>query len=186
MPLTRGRLSFAGQDITALKPHQLCHLGIARTFQIVRPFLHLPVWANVAVGTVFGKKDIHPADVRAQVKTVLDLVGLRDKEDALARTLSLGQLKLLELARALATRPRLLLLDEVGAGLSPSAGDQLRSLLLRLRDQGMTIFGIEHAPRAVAEVSDRMMVLHQGCVIAEGIPDQVINDERVVEAYLEG
>jgi len=181
----RGKIIFDGQDITGWSPARVCHAGIARTFQVVQPFLHLTVTANVMVGACFGQ--VPPMDLRAgqkEAKRVLERVGLSEKAHLPARALSLGQLKLLELARALATRPRLLLLDEVGSGLSPAYGIRLRTLLEELRQEGMTVVGIEHALHAVSKVSDRIVVLHEGSVILEGEPSAVVNDPRVIEAYL--
>jgi len=180
-----GQIIFDGQDITNWPPHRICHAGIARTFQVVQPLLQLTVTANVIVGACFGQ--VPPLDLQAgqeEAMQALERVGLSDKAHLPARALSLGQLKLLELARALATHPKLLLLDEVGAGLSPGYGVRLRALLRELQAEGLTIIGVEHALHAVSKVSDRIVVLHQGRVLLEGDPAVVVNDPRVIEAYL--
>lgn len=185
LPPNSGRVIFDGQDITGWTPARICHVGIARTFQVVQPFLHVSTLANVMVGACFGQ--VPPLSLQAgrhEAEHVLERVGLDDQARLPARALSLGQLKLLELARALATRPRLLLLDEVGSGLSPGHGIRLRALLQELRSAGVTIVGIEHALYAVSKVSDRIVVLHQGQLLLEGNPPDVVNDPRVIEAYL--
>lgn len=182
---TRGRILFQGRNVTGWSAHEACHHGIAATFQLVQPFPNLTVLQNVLVGAVFGKGKLQPlTQAIEQAERILSLVDLADKRNTPAKGLSLGQLKRLELARALATRPKLLLIDEVGAGLTPRGGAELRILLKRLRDEGITIFGIEHSPRAVAEISDRMIVLNKGDLLAEGRSEQVISDPRVIEAYL--
>jgi len=182
---SQGRIWFQGRDVTGWSAHQACHQGVAATFQLVQPFTHLTVLQNVLVGAVFGQGPLQPLKQAIEhAERILKLVDLADKRNVLARSLSLGQLKRLELARALATQPSLLLIDEVGAGLTPRGGAELRILLRRLRDEGVTIFGIEHSPRAVAEISDRMIVLNKGDLLAEGPPEQVVNDPRVIDAYL--
>jgi len=180
-----GQVIFDGQDITDWPPHKICHAGIARTFQVVQPLLQLSVLTNVMVGACFGQEPALDLNAgRRESERVLERIGLSEKAGLPARALSLGQLKLLELARALATRPRLLLLDEVGAGLSPGYGVRLRALLRELQDEGITIVGIEHALHAVSKVSDRIVVLYRGQVLLEGEPSEVVEDPRVTEAYL--
>lgn len=181
---TSGRVLFDGKDVTGRPAHILCHLGIARTFQIVRPFPELSVLDNVLLGAMFGRGQRDLDRARDDARHALGRVGLTKCAEMPARGLSLGQLKLLELARALACRPRLLLIDEVGAGLSPAAGADIRALLLELQDEGVTILGIEHSPRAVAEVATRLYALDRGAIIAEGSPAAVLNDPGVIEAYL--
>lgn len=182
---TAGRVLFAGRDITNLPAHERCHLGLARTFQTVKPFDHLTVLDNVAVGAIYGGSlSMSLVEARDQAARLLELVELSDKAGDLGGTLSMGQRKRLELARALATRPRLLLLDEVGAGLTPAGGVALRRILARLRDEGLTILGVEHALYALADIVDRLMVLDKGRVIAEGRPEAVFNDSQVMDAYM--
>ena len=181
----RGQVFFRGQEITPLGPPRRCKLGIARTFQLVRPFQHLTVRQNVAVGRLYGRE---PAPGRGQADeeamALLDLVGLADRPNALASSLTLVDRKRLELARALATRPTLLLLDELLAGLNASEVLVAMDLIRRICASGITIIMVEHLVKALFGVSDRVVVLSAGEKIAEGAPAQVAADPRVVEAYL--
>ena len=182
---TAGTVRFLGRDITHWPAHKRCRLGLARTFQTVKPFEHLSVLDNVAIGAVYGgPRPLSLTQAREEAARLLEVVDLTDKAGDLAGTLSMGQRKRLELARALATRPRLLLLDEIGAGLTPAGGVALRELLARLRDEGLTILGVEHAMHALADIVDRLIVLDRGRVIAEGPPDVVLNDPQVIDAYM--
>ena len=181
----RGTIVFQGRDITGLAPHARCKLGIARTFQLVRPFPNLTVLDNVAVGSVYGRQ---PAASRraaeAAARETLELLGLSDRADQVARTLTLVDRKRLELARALATRPRMLLLDELLAGLNPSEVVSAMGLVRGIRDSGVTIIMVEHLVKALFGVSDRVAVLSAGEKICEGTPDYVAQDRRVIDAYL--
>jgi branched-chain amino acid transport system ATP-binding protein len=180
-----GSILFDGRDITRLAPHARCRLGIARTFQLVRPFPNLSVLDNVAVGSVYGRQ---PASSRraaeAAARETLELLGLADRAQRLARSLTLVDRKRLELARALATRPRLLLLDELLAGLNPSEVNAAMDLVRGIRDSGVTIVMVEHLVKALFGVSDRVAVLSAGEKICEGSPENVAQDARVVDAYL--
>jgi branched-chain amino acid transport system ATP-binding protein len=180
-----GTIVFDGRNVTDLAPHVRCKLGIARTFQLVRPFPNLSVLDNVAVGSVYGRR---PAASRraaeAAARDTLDLLGLADRARRLARTLTLVDRKRLELARALATHPRLLLLDELLAGLNPSEVLSAMELVRRIRDSGVTIVMVEHLVKALFGVSDRVAVLSAGEKICEGTPEYVAQDARVVDAYL--
>jgi branched-chain amino acid transport system ATP-binding protein len=180
-----GTVLFEGVDITRMAPHARCSLGIARTFQLVRPFPNLTVLDNVAVGSVYGRQ---PAKSRLAAEAVarqtLDLLGLLDRAQLLARSLTLVDRKRLELARALATHPKLLLLDELLAGLNPSEVVTAMDLVRRIRDSGVTIVMVEHLVKALFGVSDRVMVLTAGEKICEGTPEQVAQDARVIDAYL--
>ena len=180
-----GHIRFDGRDVARLPPAQLCKLGIARTFQLVRPFPNLSVRDNVAIGRIYGRE---PAtDRRTAEAQALDLladVGLADRAEAPARSLTLVGRKRLELARALATRPRLLLLDELLAGLNPSEVNAATELIRRLRATGITIMLVEHLVKAVFEVADRIVVLNAGEKIADGTPAAIAVDPRVVDAYL--
>lgn len=181
-----GRLYFDSRDITPLKPFEICRLGIARTFQIVRPFLKMSCLENTLVGIV-GRDDKNGGkeERRDEVKSLLKFVGLNNREKTLAKDLTLIEKKRLDMARALATKPRLLLLDEVLAGLNPSEILQALELIEVIRTQlKMTIFWIEHVMGAIMKASDRIIVLDQGEKIKEGRPEEIVSDPQVIEAYL--
>ncbi len=180
-----GKIYFNGKDITNLKPHERCKRGIARTFQIVKPFLNMTALENVAIGVLFGGKDVKSKqDVKKEAWEFLELVGIGHKANTLARDLTLTEQKRLELARALATKPKLLLLDEVVAGLSPAAAIDAMNLLKAVHETGVTVFVIDHVLRAVMGFSDRVIVLDHGEKIAEGKPEEIASDRKVIEAYL--
>jgi branched-chain amino acid transport system ATP-binding protein len=177
-----GTITFRGHSIVGLKPHRICGLGMARTFQIVRPFPRMTVLRNVEVGALARH---HAAgDAVRHARAVLERVGLAGKADAVAGALTLPERKRLELARALATDPVLLLLDEVMAGLNPTEIGQMVSLLRTIHESGITILLIEHNMRAVMALSHRIAVLNFGEKIAEGSPAEVAKDAKVIEAYL--
>jgi len=181
-----GILSFGGRDITLLKPFEICRLGIARTFQIVRPFLKMSCFENTFVG-IIGRNDKNGGkeERRDEVRSLLKFVGLSDREQTLAKDLTLIEKKRLEMARALATRPKVLLLDEVLAGLNPSEIRQALELIEVIRTKlKITVFWIEHVMGAIMKASDRIVVLDQGEKIKEGKPEEVVSDPRVIEAYL--
>jgi branched-chain amino acid transport system ATP-binding protein len=182
---TDGAVRLHGQDITRMAPPRRCKLGIARTFQLVRPFQNLTVLQNVAVGCIYGRA---PARSRkqadAEAMELLDTVGLAGRHALLAHQLTLVDRKRLELARALGNRPRLLLLDELLAGLNPSEVLGALDLIGRIRAAGTTIVMVEHLVKAVFGISDRVVVLTAGEKIAEGAPSAVAADPRVVAAYL--
>lgn len=180
-----GKVYFEGRDITRLPAYKRARLGIARAFQVPRPFPDLSVLDNVVVGAVFnGGYDVHKA--REVALEALSYVGLDKKKDELAGRLTFNELRLLELARALASRPKLLLLDEVMAGLTPTEIDNLTALIRRLSEErGVAAISlVEHRMRAVARLAHRVVVMHQGRIIAEGPPDVALNDPKVVEVYL--
>ncbi len=177
-----GDVRFDDEPISGLRPHALCQRGLARTFQIVKPFHGLTVLENVRVGALARTRRF--VEATAQARAVIAFVGLAAKTDLAARALTLAERKRLELARALATEPRLLLLDEVMAGLNPTETERIVEVCRRINAQGITILLIEHVMRAVMALSHRVVVLNQGQVIATGSPAAVAGDPRVVEAYL--
>jgi len=183
---TSGTIKFLGIDITKFKPHRICNLGIGRTFQIMKPFLNITTIENVMVGVFFGKgKSISMNDARDEAARFLEFVGLLEKKDVLARSLTLADRKRLEMARALATEPKLILLDEVVAGLNPTETYQAMELIKKIRDElGITVFWVEHVMKAVMEVVERVIVLHHGEKITEGTPKEIAKNKEVIDAYL--
>jgi branched-chain amino acid transport system ATP-binding protein len=183
LPPDHGTISFAGRRIDRLKPDTVCRRGIGRTFQLVRPFPALSVEDNVVIGAMLHHPDLALARWRAhEVLWQLDLFGKRHQR---ASTLTLPDRKRLEVARALATDPKLLLLDEVMAGLRPAETDRMVAILTKLNQEtGLTILLIEHVMRAVMALASRVLVLHHGAKIAEGAADAVVRDPAVVESYL--
>ena len=181
---TRGSIFFQGQEITAWSPHRRCRQGISRTFQIPRPFPDMTAWENVAIGLRFGKPDRHDGFSRPQALEFLEKVGLTHKADTLGRDLTLSEQRRLEVARALATGPRILLLDEVAAGLSPKMVRQVVTLVEKLRQQGLTLLIIDHFLNLTLEVSDRLVVLDRGEKIMEGPPQEIMRHPEVIGAYL--
>ncbi|HYB73540.1 MAG TPA: ABC transporter ATP-binding protein [Candidatus Sulfotelmatobacter sp.] len=177
-----GDVRFRGRSIVGLKPHAICRLGLARTFQIVRPFPHLSVLDNVKVGALARHR--HVRDALAVARAVIDQVGLAGKAQARAGELTLAERKRLEVARALATDPALLLLDEVMAGLNPTETGRFIELVRRVNAGGVTVLLIEHVMKAVMALAGRVIVLNYGEKIAEGPPEAVVRDPRVIEAYL--
>ena len=178
-----GSIAFAGERIDGLSSDQICRRGIGRTFQIVRPFPALTVEDNVIVGALLRRPDV--AGARRRAHEVLAQLDLFDKRKQKASALTLPDRKRLEVARALATDPKLLLLDEVMAGLRPTETDRIVEILIRLnRETGLTILLIEHVMRAVMSLASRVLVLHHGAAIAEGSSAQVVRDPAVVESYL--
>jgi branched-chain amino acid transport system ATP-binding protein len=178
----RGQIRFDGRSIVGLPPHAICRLGLCRTFQIVRPFPRLSVLDNVRVGALSRRPRME--DARDRARGVIEQVGLGDKVDHAAGALTLAERKRLELARALATEPRLLLLDEVMAGLNPTEIEAIVALVKRINASGVAILLIEHNMRAVMSLSHRIAVLNFGEKIVEGEPAAVANHPRVIEAYL--
>lgn len=178
-----GSIDFAGARISGLTPDKICRRGIGRTFQIVRPFPALSVEDNVIVGALMRRH--HVAEARAHAHEVLRRLDLYDKREQRASSLTLPDRKRLEVARSLATDPKLLLLDEVMAGLRPTETDRIVAILRELnRDSGLTILLIEHVMRAVMALAGRILVLHHGAAIAQGVPEEVVRDPAVIHSYL--
>lgn len=181
---TAGEVRLEGGRIDRLEPHELSHLGVARTHQIPKPFASMTVRDNVAVACMFGRISQTLAEARSSAEDHLDVVGLTSQADALPHEINLHQRQLLELARALATQPTLLLLDEVLAGLNPAEVDEALDVLRKIREGGTTILMVEHVMRAVMGLADRIVVLDQGKKLADGTPGVVMSDPAVAQAYL--
>lgn len=180
-----GEIKFKGKIITGLKPFKICRMGIARTFQTVKIFPDLPVLSNVMLGLHFGcANKMTSLEKNKKAMEYLDFVGLSDVTSVPAKDLTLGYQKRLEIARALATGPELLLLDEIMAGLNPTEVSEAMELVNRIREQGITIVMIEHVMKAIMNVCQRIMVLHHGQKIAEGTPEEIVKNEKVINIYL--
>lgn len=180
-----GKVTFMGEDITGLPRFRVSEKGIARTFQLIKPFLDFTALQNVMVGRAYGHEPARNLQAAEQESLeILERVGLREKAQVLAKDLTLMQRKRVELGRALATRPKLLLLDELMAGLNPAEAEDTMRLVKQIRDAGMTIIVVEHIVKAIVGLSDRIVVLNMGEKICEGPPQQIIRDSRVVECYL--
>ena len=182
---TRGQIFYKGEEITKKKPYEYTGMGIARTFQIMKPLGNLTVLDNVVSGAFFG---LHAAKglkaAREIAMETLEFTGLYSKKDTLAKDMGTPDQKRLEMARALATKPQMILLDEVMAGLNPTETDEAIELIFKIRDSGVTVFMIEHVMRAVVSLCEKIIVLHHGEKIAEGTPEEVMNNQHVIEVYL--
>ena len=183
-PPEEGRIMFREKDVTTAKTYFHARMGMARTHQIVQPLNELTVRENVMVGACFGRENQSLRQAAETAEEVLEFVGLAARTDQLAGSLNVAQKKRLEMARALASRPYLILLDEVLAGLNPSEIGSMVDTVKKIRERGITIIMIEHVMKAVMNVSDRIIVLDYGQQIAEGTPDEISNNEKVIEAYL--
>ncbi len=180
-----GTIEYKGRNITGLKPYKICRMGIGRTFQTVHIFADLPVYDNVRVGALFGTSTkISAAEAEKETEELLEFVGLANVAQIPARDLTLSNQKRLEVARALATRPVLLLLDEIMSGLTNTEVAQAMELVRKIRDRGVTIIMIEHVMKAIMNVCDRIVVLHHGQKIAEGSPKEIAKSPKVIEVYL--
>jgi branched-chain amino acid transport system ATP-binding protein len=185
LPLKSGQIRFKGKNITGLKPHKICRMGVARTFQSVKIFDHMPVLANVILGSYFGTSGhMSSAEAAKEAAALVDFVGLSTAQGLPAKDLTLANQKRLEVARALATKPALLMLDELMAGLTHTEVAQAMELVARIRAKGVTIIMIEHVMTAIMNVCDRIIVLHHGAKIAEGTPRAIATSKEVIEVYL--
>jgi branched-chain amino acid transport system ATP-binding protein len=179
-----GRIRFKGEDVTGQRPFQAARRGIARTFQIVQPFPRLSVLENVAAGALFGGSRSSVADARAVAREQLEFTGLAPLADRPASALTLAGRKRLELAKSMAMQPKVLLLDEVNAGLNASEIDGALRIIRQIAERGVTILVIEHLMKVVLSLATRVLVLHHGQLIAEGSATEIVKDRRVIEAYL--
>ncbi len=183
-PPNEGRVIFRDKDITGLPPYEVARQGLARTHQVVKPLNDLTVLQNVTVGSCFGREKRSLAAGSRVAEEALAQVGLTERAQQLAGSLNVAQKKRLEMARALAARPYLLLLDEVLAGLNPAEIAAMMQTVRAIREQGVTILMIEHVMQAIMSISDRLIVLDYGMLIASGTPEEVANNPQVIEAYL--
>jgi branched-chain amino acid transport system ATP-binding protein len=179
-----GRIRFQGEDVTGQRPFQAARRGLARTFQIVQPFPRMTVLENVAAGALFGGPQVNIRDAMAAAREQLDFTGMTTFADRPASALTLAGRKRLELAKSLAMKPKVLMLDEVNAGLNASEIDGALALIRRVAERGITILIIEHLMKVVLSLAHRVLVLQHGQLIAEGSPDKIVSDSRVIEAYL--
>ena len=182
---TSGMIRFKGENITGLKPYQICRRGLTRTFQLVKLFGDMTVLENILLGSLFGASTgFGESDAKRESLELLEFVRLADMEKVLGKELTVANQKRLEVARALATKPELLLLDEIMAGLNPMEVSQATELIRKIRNKGITIFMIEHVMKAIMNISDRIIVLHYGEKIAEGVPEEIAENRTVIEVYL--
>ncbi len=185
LPTKSGTIRFKGKNITGLKPYKICRMGVARTFQLVKVFADMPAQSNVILGSYFGMSPgMSSKDAVREATELLEFVGLSAVKGTLAKDLTLANQKRLEVARALATNPELLLLDEMMAGLNPAEVAQAMELVNRIRDKGITIIMIEHVMKAIMNVGGRIIVLHHGQKIAEGTPQEIATSKTVIKVYL--
>jgi len=180
--VTDGKILFKDRDITDLKTHKICKLGIGRTFQVVKPLGRLTVLDNVIASAFARVNTKHEA--RDLALETLSFCGLKHRKDVLAKSLPIGERKRLEITRAVATKPELLLLDETAAGLNPSEVDAAIALIKKIRDRGVTVIIVEHIMKVIMTISDRIHAINFGQTIAEGTPEEVANHPAVIEAYL--
>lgn len=178
-----GEIRYKGQKISRRKPHSICRMGIARTFQIVQPFSQMTLLENVLIGAMYGR-GLSLSQGRDKAEEILEFVGLREKLHLIPDRITTPDRRRLELARALATEPEVILLDETMAGLTPTEIEDALQLLRRINDRGITLFIVEHVMKAVMGISERVMVLHYGEKIAEGKPEEVAQNAEVIKAYL--
>jgi branched-chain amino acid transport system ATP-binding protein len=181
-PPTTGEILFQGVSIKGLKPNAICKKGIGRTFQVVKPLSRMTVLENVMASAFCRVGSVREA--REEALRALDFCGLMHRKDSLAKSLTIGDRKRLEITRAFATHPELILLDETAAGLNPAELDQAIALIKRIRDQGLTLLVVEHIMKVIMSISDRIQAINYGQTIAVGTPQEVANNKAVIEAYL--
>ena len=185
LPLSSGEIRFKGQKLNGLKPHQICKTGVGRTFQETKVFANMPVFQNVLVGAFFGSPNrVSAADAAREATQALEFVGLSAMSATPVKDLTLVNQKRVEVARALATKPELLLLDELMAGLNPTEISEAMELVTKIRDKGITIFMVEHVMKAIMGICERIMVLHHGEKIAEGTCQEIGCNKTVIDVYL--
>jgi branched-chain amino acid transport system ATP-binding protein len=185
LPLSSGEIRFKGQKLNGLKPHQICKTGVSRTFQETKVFANMPVLQNVLVGAFFGSPNrVLGADAASEATQALEFVGLSAMSATPIKDLTLENQKRVEVARALATKPEVLLLDELMAGLTPAEVSEAMELVRKIRDKGITVFMVEHVMKAIMGICERIMVLHHGEKIAEGTPKEIAANKTVIEIYL--
>ena len=179
---SQGSIKFQGKEITGLRAHSICHLGICRTFQIVQIFQEMTVLENVMMGAFCRQPK--PKESMKLAMDILEFTGLADKTHKIAGSLTLADQKRIELARTMATQPKLVLLDEVMAGLNPTEMEEALDLIRKLQQKGLTLIVVEHVMQAIMNLSHRIAVFDSGGLIADGSPDEIVRNERVIEAYL--
>ncbi|WP_374687002.1 ABC transporter ATP-binding protein [Promineifilum sp.] len=179
---TEGQVFFDGRNITGMRPDQICKLGLARTFQVVKPFPQLSVLDNVMIGAYNRTGDNEAA--RQKALEIIDFLGMKKGSDQLAGSLSVAGRKRLEIAKALATGPKMILLDEAMAGLRPTETDEIIELVRQVKEQNVAMLLVEHVMKVIMELADRIVVIHHGEKIAEGAPRDVVQDSAVIDAYL--
>jgi branched-chain amino acid transport system ATP-binding protein len=185
LPLSSGEIRFKGQKLNGLKPHQICKMGVSRTFQETKVFGNMPVFQNVLVGAFFGTPTrISGADAAKETTQALEFVGLSAMSATPVKDLTLAHQKRVEVARALATKPELLLLDELMAGLNLTEISEAMELVTKIRDTGITIFMVEHVMKAIMGICERIIVLHHGEKIAEGTCQEIGCNKKVIDVYL--
>jgi len=184
-PISSGEIRFKGQKLNGLKPHKICRMGIARTFQEIKVFANMPVLQNVLIGAFFGTPArVSGADATGEAAKALEFVGLSAMSATPINDLTLVNQKRVEVARALATKPELLLLDELMAGLNPTEVSEAMELVTKIRNTGITIFMVEHVMKAIMGICERIIVLHRGEKICEGTPQEIAGNKQVIEIYL--